>query len=350
MEEKKEIKIKLSTVIIIILVLVIIGLFAYIIYNPKVQENVTNNVNNEVIKNEVSENVTENTNENIIDTTNKEEEKEKKEEEKNTEVKGEKLVQFDNRFFELKDIAKEYRECNKIKNYKDFNYDLDGDGIKDKITIRKVEETDEDNNNYEIHVFELNGKRFHEDGDAEQIYIVDLNENDKNIEVVFYSSAPSDDPHYYIYSKKGNKMVQLEFLGGAPLKLDKKGTFVIEGGYDGITDPKIYFDYYTIKDGKIEQKQAKLNKLKNIELTASYLYFSKDFKSLNRFYNEHKEWSEDGLKEFSIEKLNEKITFKILDFDYVTQEWGEDSYKQFRLYVELSDGRKGYLFTIQWAG
>lgn len=71
--------------------------------------------------------------------TNSEDEKEeKKETKKNTEN----LIQFDEIFYELKDGAIEYRECENIKNYKDFEYDLDGDSKKDKITIKNIGKDD----------------------------------------------------------------------------------------------------------------------------------------------------------------------------------------------------------------
>ena len=65
-----------------------------------------------------------------------------KEEEKETKKNTEKLIQFDEIFYELKDGAIEYRECENIKNYKDFEYDLDGDSKKDKITIKNIGKDD----------------------------------------------------------------------------------------------------------------------------------------------------------------------------------------------------------------
>ncbi len=48
------------------------------------------------------------------------------------------LMQFKEKFSDLEDVALDYRECEKIKNYKDFEYDLDGDSKKDKITIKNI--------------------------------------------------------------------------------------------------------------------------------------------------------------------------------------------------------------------
>jgi len=61
---------------------------------------------------------------------------------KETKQNTEKLIQFNEVFYDLKDAALEYRECEKIKNYKDFEYDLDGDSKKDKITIKNIGKDD----------------------------------------------------------------------------------------------------------------------------------------------------------------------------------------------------------------
>ncbi|MBR0427580.1 MAG: hypothetical protein IJK18_05230 [Clostridia bacterium] len=79
---------------------------------------------------------------NITGQGNTNSEDEKEEREKETKQNTEKLIQFDEIFYELKDAALEYRECEKIKNYKDFEYDLDGDSKKDKITIKNIGKDD----------------------------------------------------------------------------------------------------------------------------------------------------------------------------------------------------------------
>ena len=140
MEEKNnQNKITFGTYVVIVTIVflvLLVGILAGILIQKNKEKKVTN-INENVVSNLATENEADKENivENNIDTTNKQEDD--KEEENPIDVKGEKLVQFDNSFFELEDIAKEYRECDKIKNYKDFNYDLDGDGVIDKITIRK---------------------------------------------------------------------------------------------------------------------------------------------------------------------------------------------------------------------
>ena len=250
-------------------------------------------------------------------------------------------TQFDVEFYELKDIAKEYRNYEDVKNYKDFIYDLDGDGTNEKITL-SYKAGDVDNRvNYSV---KLNGEVFSEGTSMDSIYIVDLNENDKNIEVVIFDDGPSDDPNYTIYSKNGSKMVELKNIGGYPLKNDKKGTVLVKDNYNGVTVPEIYFGYYKVQDGKIEMKNVEVEKIKDIELKSSHLYFSKNYKDETKIFDElgkNDNNIENTLKKLDIEQLNENTTFKIIN---ITNE------NEYKIYVELSDGRKGYIFHIQWAG
>jgi len=108
---------------------------------------------------------------------------------------GEKFIQFDTEFYDIEDVAKDYRLSENIKNYKDFSFDLDGDGVKDKITIQK----DKENKEHGWYLIKLNEKKFAEHYRPE-IYIVDLNEKDNDIEVVIFDMGITDNPYYYIYS------------------------------------------------------------------------------------------------------------------------------------------------------
>ena len=48
------------------------------------------------------------------------------------------VPQLAGNFYEIKSIIKEYRENEKVKNYKIINYDLDSDGTIDKITLKHI--------------------------------------------------------------------------------------------------------------------------------------------------------------------------------------------------------------------
>ena len=258
------------------------------------------------------------------------------------------LIQFNTKFYELNEVAKEYRDYKNIKNFKDFNYDLDGDGQLDKITISHKTKTDDRIGERDYYEITLNGETFSEGSEMDSIYIVDLNENDKNIEVVIFGEGPSDDPHYIIYSKKGNKMVEIDRIGGYPLKTDKKGTVVIKDNCNGVTVPEIYFGYEIIENGNVNIKTIDIETIKDIELKTSHFYFSKDYKEVMEIFDELEKNNHDiekTLRKLDIEKLNEDITFKVKEI-YIQDEYSYD----YKILVELSDGREGYIFHIQWAG
>ena len=263
------------------------------------------------------------------------------------------LKQFNNKFYEISDIAKEYSNFNDIKNYKDFNYDLDGDGEIDKLTLKHIINEEEEiySAEREYDILEYNGEKFAEYHYGCAIYIVDLNENDKNIEVVIYDAGPSDDPNYTIYTKSGNRMIELKYIEGYPLKNDKQGTVLVENIYSRAINPEIYFEYYTIQNGKTEIKKIDVEKIKDIELRTSYLYFSEDYKNVNKIWSDdvlNGGSIEENLKILNIEQLKENITFKIKEFK-IEENFGYDGYG-YKIHVELSDGRKGYIFHIQMAG
>lgn len=263
------------------------------------------------------------------------------------------LKQFNNKFYEIGDIAKEYSDFNNIKNYKDFNYDLDGDGEIDKVTLKHIINEDEEiySSDREYDILEYNGEKFAEYRYGREIYIVDLNENDKNVEVIIYDAGPSDDPNYTIYTKSGNRMIELKNIEGYPLKNDKQGTVLVEYVYSRAINPEIYFEYYTIQNGKIEVKNIDIEKMKDLELKTSYLYFSEDYKNVNKIFGEDAPNGgsiEENLKTLNIEQLKENITFKIKEFT-IEENFGYDGHG-YKIYVELSDGRKGYIFHIQMAG
>ena len=193
------------------------------------------------------------------------------------------LNQFDSKFYELEDIAIEYREYKNIKNYKEFDYDFDGDGVTDKIRLSYKKEMVSNGfgeyNEEHRYLIEFNGEIISEGTGDDRIYIVDLNGNDKNTEVVIFDDGICDDPNYTIFSQNGNEMVKLKNIGGYLLQADEEGIILVKNIYNGITTPDIYFKYYMIRDGKLEEKNIDVEKIKDIELTSSHLYFSENYEN-----------------------------------------------------------------------
>ena len=254
MKEKKEIKVKLSTVIIIFLVLIIIGLIALLC----LQNNKMDNTNNEIAKKSGSI---------IIELEN----------EKNLEnLKGPKLIQFDTNFFDLDTIALVEKELRMIDKKLTYYCDLDGDGTKEEIAI---ESNDVDYN------FKLKGKEFFTNG-AFKFYIVDLNENDKTLEIIITGYAGSDRSEYIVFSKVGNEMIEHETnISGitGDFMLDRKGK-IVSGEFASSVYPSVYSEYYMFENGKIIEHKLDITDIKDIEFEAGYntYYFSKEIDTLNK--------------------------------------------------------------------
>lgn len=87
-----------------------------------------------------------------------------------------------------------------------------------------------------------------------------------------------------------------------------------------------------------------------IELKTSYLYFSEDYKNVNKIFDENAPNGgsiEENLKILNIEQLKEDITFKIRKF-VIEENHGYEG-NGHKTYMELLEGRKGYAFHIQMA-
>ena len=140
-----------------------------------------------------------------------------------------KLLQFNETFYSIEDTSKAYIKVSKIKNSKTYKYDLDGDKKKDTITIVNTRD------GYGTYSIKLNGKEFTTTDKMATVYIVDLNKNDKTIQIVIKDLGG----YYYdylIWSKRGSKMKWI--IGGdmygynnSTLKINKKGKLLHDGGY-----------------------------------------------------------------------------------------------------------------------
>ncbi len=349
MEEKNVTKISLSTFLLMIFLIIIVVLTVIIIlllnnnhHNSEISQTAKNELSNDVSSQTAdnsdnglnshssitNETITANNNSNTIS------------ESKN----GTSFIQFSNKFYSLEDIAIEWRNAEKIKNYKNFEYDLDGDGNIDKITIKPTNEESYG----KVYLFELNGKKFAEHSSRPEIYIVDLNKNDNKKEIVIFDEGPSDDPNYTIYVKKGNDIVKLSNIGGYPLKCDEQGIILCDDFINGQTSPKIYFSYNYIENNKIEEKKIDIEKIKKYDISSSRLYFSKDYKNVDKLM-EQVGCDPSKIKMFDIEELTSDKSFKIIDVNF--ENLNEDfDLRQEIIKVVLSDGREGYIFHIQWAG
>ena len=249
-----------------------------------------------------------------------------------------KLKQFSTTFYNLKDVAKEYRICENIKNYKDFIYDLDGDGKKDKITIRHI---GKDWNNEERYQIEFNGKAFldtQEDVDyITEVCIVDLNKNDKKLELVIHELGPNDMEKYIIYSKNGSKIKKVNYVYGWNLRIDQKGKMLTTNPLLEAISPQVYDKYYQYSNKKVTTKKLNLKNIKNVKFKTKYkMLFTSSMKNLDKFFNYGNLEYKKALKKAGIYegKYTSFNILKITDTD--------------EAYVKLKNGKKGYIFSVAY--
>lgn len=249
---------------------------------------------------------------------------------------GDVVVQFDRVFYELEDISKEHAKSKTLKDTVDFNYDLDGDLVKDKISFYKKSDY--------VYAVKLNDVEVLVNEYNPQIYIVDLNESDDILDVVLYDEGPSGDPHYTVYSKKGNNLESLYDKKGDSLKCDRKGTVLVDDSKFETFSPELYFDYAYINNGVLVNKKIDLETISDIEFKNDKFYFSEDYDNKNKIGDIDLDPSR--VSEIGIEKLNDDVSFKILGFEYIDN----NGYKDEKIEVKLSDGRSGYIFMLYFAG
>lgn len=214
------------------------------------------------------------------------------------------LVQFETTFYTLKNGSKASISCKKVKKYKNFKYDLDGDGKKDTITMKFDKKTNVGTKNY---IFSLNGKKFYEsDNGAPEIYITDLNKSDKTIQVITADSNGGLFTSYKVWVKKGNKMKKVSSLWGDNLRINKKGKLIIDD--DEIVmyiTPKVHRGYYIFNNNKIKYQKANMNNIK------------KTVFSIDNTDNSHPIYTYGSNGEEYITELLEygkKVSFNILKF------------------------------------
>lgn len=256
------------------------------------------------------------------------------------------VPQLAGNFYEIKSIIKEYRENEKVKNYKDFNYDLDSDGTIDKITLKHIvnEKEEEYSSERDYYTLEYNGKSIYDHWDGMgSVGIVDLDSRDKYLDIWVYDDGPSDDPGYYFFRKVGNKIIKMGELGVERSFLcDGKGRILSAHRDMPWISPQVFNCYYTIENNKFKKNNLDFSYNKNYEYTSSTGFFTTDLENLKKF---EKEDSKNGDikelialgKKYNINKLDKNEKFKVMEFIKAEENSPVD------LKVKLSDGTEGYL-------
>ncbi|MBR2289162.1 MAG: hypothetical protein IJ867_00705 [Clostridia bacterium] len=349
MEEKKSNGISVSGFFLIIAIIIIIamGYFIYKFYNDKTTETKkaadlqteVDRLNGTVSElqgkiNSISENINVNVNNTDTGVENK------------TSTIEDTLPQLAGKFFDIDLITKESGEIQNVKNYKDFEYDLDSDGIIDKITLKHVLNENEDTYSFdrEYYILDYNGNSIYDHWQGNgKVSIVDLDETDKYLDILVYDDGPSDDPVYYFYRKSGSQIIAMgKFSIERSFLCDGKGKILSADRMMPWVSPQVFNCYYVIEDNKFRKNNLDFSYNKDYEYTSSNGFFTTDLENLKLFENEKHNNTYGDLvelgKEYNIIKLDETTKFKIIEFVK-----SEKEYSPIDLKVILSDGTEGYL-------
>ena len=357
MEEKKKVKINIFTVLLMLalVVIIIIAIYIYKINNGKTdniaekltaQENINDDNSAEELK-KLAENEYENKSNELESATLIDEDDGTQPMDKNIDsqsTSSRTVPQLDGNFYEIKSIIKEYRDNEKVKNYKDFNYDLDSDGTIDKITLKHIinEKEEEYSSDRDYYSLEYNGKPIYDHWDGYgSVGIVDLDNRDKYLDIWVYDDGPSNDPGYSFFRKVENKIVKMGELGvERGFLCDGKGRILSAHRDMPWISPQVFNCYYTIENNKFKKHTLDFSYNKNFEYTSNTGFFTTDLENLKKFEKDDSRTSDTEElialgKKYNINKLdkNEKV------IEFIKAE----AYSPVDIKVKLSDGSEGYL-------
>lgn len=214
-------------------------------------------------------------------------------------------------------------------------YDLNGDGNQDKINLKLQKNTDTNVDTY----IEVNGIK-------EEIYmsytldgetrLIDLDEGDGFIEVVYFDEGPSADPTYFFYRYDGEKLYKIVDVEDGAL-VNGQGK-IIPSNYLSNFEPIFYSAWLEIENNEFLLKERDTDE-----------YLGKDYRlhdSTNALFVPMEEipddyspsWNEDNLIDLEGIELT-LIDIHFPDFD--------ENILNFYL-VELEDGERGMLYF--WIG
>ena len=332
MEEKKNVKINSSTVLLIVALVIIIILCIYIFKLSRKIDTLLENTNcdyNSLNENDNIDTKTDTTISNDRDT----------------------LPQLPGEFLDIKSITKEYRDNQNVKNYKDFEYDLDSDGIIDKITLKHIinENEEEYSSDREYYILEYNGKSIYDHWyGLGSVGIVDLDDTDSYLEIWVYDDGPSDDPVYSFFRKVGNQIIEVGYFEmERGFLCDGKGKVLAADRNSPWVNPQVFNCYYTIENNEFKKHSLDISYNKDYEYTSNEAFFTTSLENLKMFEKDKSNVIGTGNandlvtlgKKHNINKLDPNTKFKIVEF--VENE--NEEYSGINLKVILFDGTTGYL-------
>lgn len=319
LKENKGMSLIVFTIILAVLLVAACGVIVYLLNNPKVVEKTPTGQQNNVVNNESVEN---NSN-NVID---------KEDETDSTDIN---VYGVGNDFKNIEDVAKLAWDSFKDTEMKVLEYDLDNDGKKEKIST-EYKENDEDERSYIV----INNKEFKIGYyPISNIYIVDLDKNDKTIEIIALqqgdSGALACDIGIYV---NGNyeKIKDFEIFGES-LLINESGKIIFK--WIGYCDSILTEEYYVYNNKTIKTETPNLDSIAIKEFIVEksgdfgpYYTYNKNVhevctKAMNSNYN---------LEKCGIYTFKENTKIQIIDFN---TGYGNDIIE-----AKLQNGKIIYIF------
>lgn len=240
-------------------------------------------------------------------------------------------------FKSLKDCFIDYKF--KIREKSDSfiikgKYDINNDGKKDKINLVLQKHSDTRVETY----MEVNGIKqeiymsYTYDG---EIHLVDLDENDNFIEIVFFDEGPSADPTYHIYRYDGNELYNIGYVCDKTL-INGNGK-IIPSGFLSNFEPVFYSNWLEIENNKLILKDKDIDE-----------YLGKRY-TLHEIENGVFFVPMEEIPEDFEPKWNDMGGFETTELTLIDIYFPYDSSNLLNFYfVELANGERGMLYF--WVG
>lgn len=305
---------------------------------PK-EEDISSSSENEDEKNQEEKNVDETNNTDINETELNTEINEPAEaiEQEITETEPPILDNFSKMDDYLKDYSFDISYNDKVVTYERTyqfrgEYDLDGDGSLDNID--GVIDTQSGKTSY----IDINGGKveFHSDSPTGELYVIDMNRDDKLTEIAIFDDGPSGDPHLKLFGYDGKEAYQVGTIDRSAW-MDGQGKFISWFHRTNNFEPMFYSAWVEMNKNELVTSNHDITEYigKTYQIDGTPFFIPLDEYPENYF--QYVRWEQDALREFKDTKV------KILDIymnEYdPTLNW---------FYVELPEGEKGLLYF--WIG
>ena len=165
-----------------------------------------------------------------------------------------------------------------------------------------------------------------------EVRIIDLDPNDKFLEIAYFDEGPSGDPHYNFYRYDGNELYNIGGLDSSTL-FNGEGK-LLPGSVVSKFEPKFYSAWYEIEDNQF---------VKRINNIGSYMGKTYKFNGGEAYFIPTKEMPNNFEPRWEEQRQFEASEIKVIDVYFYPEDRNLNFY-----FVEFPNGGKGMLYF--WMG